>query len=155
ETKLLLDADALNIIAKKGLLGMVKGHVLTPHLGEMSRLSGLDIASIKENNIAVAEEFATRYQCVLVMKDARTVVTDGTRTYVNVSGNDGMATGGSGDVLTGMIAGMWANGMDLMDGAILGVYLHGLAGDATREKMGPYAMTAGDILDHIHCVLPD
>lgn len=151
--KVLLDADALNILSRDNRQDKVRGCVITPHLGEMSRLTHKEIPDIKENIMKEAEEFARHYGCVCVLKDARTVVSDGQQVYVNMSGNSGMATAGSGDVLTGIIAGMYANGMELFEGAALGVYIHGCAGDAAKERLGEYFMKADDIADNIKNVI--
>ncbi|MDD6570914.1 MAG: NAD(P)H-hydrate dehydratase [Thermoflexaceae bacterium] len=151
--KVLLDADALNILSRDQAQDKVKGCVITPHLGEMSRLIHKEIPEIKGNIIKEAEEFAERYGCVCVLKDARTIVSDGENIYVNVSGNSGMATAGSGDVLTGIIAGMYANGMEIFEGAALGTYLHGCAGDEAKKRLGEYFMKADDIADNIKNVI--
>ena len=151
--KVILDADALNILAKDGRVKEVYGCVITPHLGEMSRLIRKEIKDIKENIIEEAKIFAKEFGCVCVLKDARTIVSDGEKVYVNVSGNSGMATAGSGDVLTGIIAGMFANGMDVFGGAVLGTYIHGCAGDAARAELGEYFMKADDIADFIKNVI--
>ena len=151
--KVILDADALNILAKDGRVKEVYGCVITPHLGEMSRLIRKEIKDIKENIIEEAKIFAKAFGCVCVLKDARTIVSDGEKVYVNVSGNSGMATAGSGDVLTGIIAGMFANGMDVFGGAVLGTYIHGCAGDAARAELGEYFMKADDIADFIKNVI--
>lgn len=151
--KILLDADALNILAGDNRQDLLKNCVITPHPGEMSRLTGKSVKDIRENIIETAEEFARKYQCICVLKDARSVVSDGENTYVNVSGNSGMATAGSGDVLTGIIGGMFANGMDLFEGAVLGTYLHGCAGDEARKQLGEYSMKADDIADSIKNVI--
>lgn len=151
--KVLLDADALNIIAGDGRLDCLCGCVITPHIGEMARLTGKKIAEIKSDVIGTAVAFAKANECICVLKDARSVVTDGDKIYINVSGNSGMSTAGSGDVLTGIIAGMWANGMEIFDGAVLGTYIHGCAGDAAREEFGEYYMKADDITDSIKKVI--
>lgn len=120
--------------------------VLTPHLGEMSRLTGKSVKEIQNSLIASAREYSRKTGTVCVMKDARTIVAapDG-RTYVNTSGNCGMATGGSGDLLTGIIAALLAEGMDVFESACLGVYLHGLYGDKARERYGERTMIASDL----------
>ncbi len=153
EKKVLLDADALNIISCDGRTDCLAGCVLTPHVGEMARLTGKKIAEIKKDVIGTAVDFAKEHKCICVLKDARSVVTDGDKIYINVSGNSGMSTAGSGDVLTGIIAGMWANGMELFDGAILGTYIHGCAGDVARAELGEYFMKADDIADGIKNVI--
>lgn len=153
DKKILLDADALNIISRDKKHTLLKGCVITPHIGEMSRLTGLATDVIKKDIIGLAKQFAKENECICVLKDARTIVTDGIRLYINISGNNGMATAGSGDVLTGIIAGLWGNGMDLFEGAVLGTYIHGCAGDVARNKMGEYSMKADDIADSISQVI--
>lgn len=175
--KKLYDADALNIIAKYkitlddssgdkyceagGNSGDAsykddmsdKNVVVTPHIGEMSRLTGLDIAVIKNNPIDTARTYAKEHNCICVLKDARTIVSDGERVYINMSGNDGMATGGSGDVLSGIITGLLAQGLPAFEASALGVYIHGCAGDEAALGNGKYSMVAGDIIDNIKNVL--
>ena len=158
----IMDADALNILAQHpdwmeemrdaSQQNSKACFILTPHKMELSRLTGDNIQSIQENIIQVCVAFSRKYGVILVAKDARTLVSDGTgNIYVNTSGNDGMSCGGSGDVLTGIIAALAAQGSDPLTAAWLGVYLHGLAGDAAAEKKGHYGMTAGDIVK----ALPD
>lgn len=175
--KKLYDADALNIIAQYkieldgsnddvdyeagGNSGNAsykddmsdKNVVVTPHIGEMSRLTGLDIAVIKNNPIDTARTYSREHNCVCVLKDARTIVSDGERVYINMSGNDGMATGGSGDVLSGIITGLMAQGLTTFEASALGVYIHGCAGDEADLSNGKYSMVAGDIIDNIKNVL--
>ena len=175
--KKLYDADALNIIAKYkieldgsnddvdyeagGNSGNAsykddmsdKNVVVTPHIGEMSRLTALDIAVIKNNPIDTARTYSREHNCVCVLKDARTIVSDGERVYINMSGNDGMATGGSGDVLSGIITGLMAQGLTTFEASALGVYIHGCAGDEAALSNGKYSMVAGDIIDNIKNVL--
>ena len=152
---LVLDADALNILSKHPeWFGHTKAKmILTPHPGEMARLTGESTAAVLEHLPEAAREFARKYHVVCVLKDARTVVTDGRQLYVNRTGNHGMATGGSGDVLTGVICGLLAQGMEPFEAACMGVYLHGLAGDAAAEKCGYRGMLAGDIAKCIGDVL--
>lgn len=151
--KLVLDADALNMIARDNRQDLLRNCIITPHLGEMARLTGMEISEIREDLIMTAKSFSQKYGCICVMKDARTVVTDGDRVYLNVSGNSGMSTAGSGDVLTGIIGGLLAGGMDLFEGAALGTYIHGLAGDSAKESLGEYFMKAGDIAAAIKNVI--
>lgn len=156
EVPLVIDADAINILAKEpGLLQHNKQNIiLTPHIGEMSRLTDKPISEIAENIIEVAERFAKEKKLTCVLKDARTIVTEGNRgTYVNTSGNDGMATGGTGDVLTGVIAGLLGQGLSVVEAARLGVYIHGLAGDAAAAKKGAYGLLADDVCEAINDVV--
>ncbi len=150
--KLIIDADAINILSKhrEWLAGAKADIILTPHMKEMSRLTGLSVDEIKKDMFRAAGDCANTYKCVTVLKDYRTVVSDGNSpSYMNVTGNDGMATGGSGDVLTGVIAGLLAGGLPLAEAARLGVYLHGEAGDAAAEAIGRYGMLAGDMIKNL------
>ena len=161
-----LDADALNIISERPeMLAMIpEGSVLTPHVGELSRLlraagsRGLleDVAPAGApwrddlHKVALVRQFCARLKSVIVLKGAHTMVCspDG-RCFFNMSGNPGMAKGGSGDVLTGLVAGLAARGYDSLSAAILGVWFHGLAGDAAASLRGMEAMNAEDILENI------
>ena len=160
EKPLILDADALNLIAAKEKPGeflrkrVPYRTVLTPHIGELSRLSGYKTAEIKADFVRIAEEFAADTGCVLVAKDARTYVCaadgdDVIRGCLNQTGNDGMATAGSGDVLTGMLSAAAAVVPDLFHAACVGVYLHGLAGELSSGELGKDAVMASDIVAHI------
>lgn len=151
ETPLVLDADALNILSaadKEQLCRSPHETIITPHLGEMARLTGKSVKELQGAPVEEARAFADRYEVICVLKDFRTVtaVPHG-QTYLNLSGNDGMATAGSGDVLTGVIAGLLAQGMQAEHAAALGVFLHGAAGDAAAEQIGRRALMAGDIID--------
>lgn len=147
---LVLDADALNIISEETNI-LRRPHtelIVTPHLGEMARLQELPVSYIQDHIVESAEEFARTYNLICVLKDARTVtaVPFG-QTYVNLSGNNGMATGGSGDVLTGVLAALIAQGAAPELAAPLGVYIHGLAGDLAAETHGRYSLTASTLLE--------
>ncbi len=144
-----LDADALNLLAgERELLAYLdEKTILTPHMGEMARLTGKTVEELKADPVGAARAFHETHGVVCVLKDARTVVASERGVYVNLSGNDGMATGGSGDVLSGIIGGLLAGGMEPFEAAETGVYLHGLAGDAAAERLGRRSMMAGDILE--------
>lgn len=146
----IMDADALNVIAEETDI-LQKPHtelIITPHLGEMARLQGVTVSYIQDHLIETAEEFARTYNLICVLKDARTITAiPYERTYVNLSGNNGMATGGSGDVLTGVIAGLIAQGAKPELAAPLGVYVHGLAGDAGAKTCGRYSLMAQTLLE--------
>lgn len=152
---LILDADALNLAAayKLPLSGYKNGLTVTPHPGEMARLCQKPISEITGDLPYFAGDFALKNHLTCVLKDAGTVVSNGREQYINVSGNSGMATGGSGDVLTGILAGLTAQGMAPFDAARLGVYLHGCAGDAAARKTGKRSLLAGDIADSIGDIL--
>ena len=151
---LLIDADGLNILSKNlNLLEERKGFttILTPHEGEFARLTGRSLEEIKNNRKTVAEEFAKKYKVILVLKGHETIVTDGERTYTNRTGNSGMATGGSGDVLTGIISALMKN-YNLFDAARLGVYIHGLSGDLYARKNSKTSLRARDLIENLSAV---
>ena len=149
---LVLDADGLNAVAAapQVLTGRSAGTVLTPHPGEMARLSGRSIAEVEADRLETARVFARRFGVVLVLKGARTVTAfpDG-RVRINGSGNPGLASGGMGDVLTGLIGALLAQGLCPEDAAVLGVFLHGYAADRLAERLGEAGMIAGDLLTEL------
>lgn len=155
---IILDADALNLAAEyRELTGyFTENIIVTPHMKEMSRLTGIQIEEMKENPVRTAREFADQYGVVCVLKDAATVIAgrDG-KTFVNGSGTPAMAKGGSGDVLTGVIAGLVALGLEESDAAALGVYVHGLAGEAAEKHFGVHGVLAGEITDCLSEVYRD
>jgi ADP-dependent NAD(P)H-hydrate dehydratase len=150
-TPLVLDADALNMLV--GRLGALRKHqgplVLTPHPGEFARLLGNDIATVQARRQELAAEFARRHGVVVVLKGHRTVVADGRRVYINTTGNSGMATGGTGDVLGGLIAALVGQKLETFAAAQLGVYLHGLAGDLACGQVGAVSLIASDLLEYL------
>ena len=151
---LVIDADGLNMLA--GMVGVLAGLkrpvILTPHPGEFARLVAGSVESVQADRITSAVDLARQFESVtVVLKGAGTVVTNGQQVYVNTTGNPGMATGGAGDVLTGVIAALLAQKMPPFQAAQLGVYIHGLAGDIARDQNGMVGMIAGDIVD----ALPD
>mgnify|MGYP001949627611 CR=1 FL=1 len=146
---LVLDADALNILSlnPKALKDIPEESILTPHPGELKRLIGAwkdDFDKLKK-----ARAFAQKWKCILLIKGAHTMVFWKEKGYINLTGNPGMATGGSGDVLSGMITGLRATGYPPLQAALLGVYLHGRAGDLSVGETGVEALTASDILSGI------
>jgi len=152
EKPLVIDADGINSIS--GNIDILKelkaGAVLTPHPGEMSRLTGKSVEEIQNNRIKTAVEFSTKYNVVTVLKGENTVIADADGKYViNTTGNEGMATGGSGDVLAGIIASFIGQGVSCFDAAVLSVYLHGRAGDIAAEKLGVFGMIASDLVDNL------
>jgi len=149
EKPLVLDADGLNALA--GHADILKKRsqttVLTPHIGEFARLSGFKKEAILADPVARAGDFAREYDVILVLKGAPTIIAAlDTAMVINPTGNAGMATAGAGDVLTGLIAGFWAQGTSGFDAACLGAFLHGRAGDLARDRLGEWGMLAGDIL---------
>lgn len=153
---LILDADALNAVSLNlEILKELKADaVITPHPGEMSRLAGITIEDVQNNRIEVAREFSRKWGIITVLKGAKTVVAcpDG-RVYINSTGNSGMSTAGTGDVLTGIIAGFAAQGVGVEAAALAGVYIHGRAGDAVAAKKGEHGLIAGDIVDEMPYVI--
>lgn len=143
-----LDADALNILAAEGIPKALAGRaILTPHPGEMARLARTTTAAVQSDREGVAAAFARKHGVVVLLKGRRTVVTDGASLYVNRTGNPGMATAGSGDVLTGLVAGLLAQRYGLLGSAALGAHLHGLAGDIAAKTLGQDGLVATDILE--------
>ncbi len=150
QVPVVLDADGLNIVAESPeWLKQSKAPVIvTPHVGEMSRLLREGIPTIQDSLIPSARDFARKFHVTCVLKDARTVTAlpDGT-TYLNTSGNNGMAVAGSGDTLSGILGGLIAQGMEPPLAAPIGVYLHGAAGDIAAGKRGKRALMPGDIIE--------
>ena len=168
---LVIDADGLNIIAKlvsekvpeEGVEGRIRylaellpaGTILTPHKKELSVLTGIPLADLVGCLIDSSASCTYNNELIYVKKDVRTIVSFGNSDYINVTGNDGMATAGSGDVLAGMIAGLLAQGESPKMAAMSGCYLHGMAGDVAAKKKGPRSMLASDILEAIPEVLQE
>jgi len=149
---IVLDADGINAFTdnlnrldrkKTGQL------VLTPHLGEFSRLIKVDVANIKKSRKKLVKEFALRYNLTLVLKGPNTLVTDGKNIFENETGNPGMATAGSGDVLTGIIASLIGQGLDCFSAGKLGVYLHGVAADFAVKDKTQNCLIASDIIEYL------
>lgn len=159
---LVLDADALNVLDSEKSLKKNDGRfmVLTPHLGEFSRLTGLPVDKIKKNRKKLAKEFALRYNLILVLKSDKTIVTDGKDFFENSLGNAGMATAGSGDVLAGIICGLASQALKkagveadimkvLFESAKIGVILHSLSGDIAAKSLPQACLTASDIIEYL------
>jgi NAD(P)H-hydrate epimerase len=151
-----VDADALTVLV--GQLGVLKrAHapvILTPHPGEMGRLTGLSPAEVQSRRVELAQAFSREHGVTLVLKGARTLITSPQgRLAVNGSGNPGLASGGTGDVLTGLIAGFLAQGLPPFQAAQLGVYCHGTAADRLAPRCGDRGLMATDLLPEIPAVL--
>lgn len=144
---MVVDADALNALAKTPdvLSRGPAARILTPHPGEFARLTGTDVTTIQQNREETAARFARDHNVILVLKGQGTVITDGRQLAVNSTGNSGMATGGAGDVLTGLIAALLAQGLSAFAAAQLGVHLHGLAGDLAAEELSQPGLIASDL----------
>ena len=148
---LVIDADGLNALAEDvSVLKECKFPiVLTPHLGEFCRISGYTKEELQKNIKNLAKEYALMYNVCLVVKGNSTIITNGEELFENFTGNPGMATAGSGDVLTGIIAALIAQGLSVLDAARLGVYIHGLAGDIAAGDKTEYSLIASDIIDSL------
>jgi len=155
ERPLVLDADGLN--AFEGHAGDLRDaagpRVLTPHPGEASRLLGISTSAVSANRDDAARELAELTGATVLLKGAGTIVSDGERRHVCETGNPGMATGGSGDVLTGLVAALLAQGMNTFDAAVLGAHLHGAAGDLAAADLGEHGLIASDVLDRLPLAL--
>lgn len=153
---LVIDADGIRLLkGREELLRTYKGPVvLTPHLGELAGLTGLDPVTFRQDPVKYTRELAEELHVILVCKDARTTTSCGDeRVFINLSGNDGMATAGSGDVLTGIILGLLAQGLPALGAAGLGVYLHGAAGDLAADQKGRAGLLAKDIAEAVSLLL--
>lgn len=148
---MIIDADGLNAIAKDTsiLKSAISPVILTPHIGEFSRMTGYDTEYILKNGADIALKFAKEHGVILVLKSHKTIVTDGTDVYQNVLGNPGMAVGGTGDVLSGCIAAFAAQGNPPLTSALAGVYIHSLAGDMAAMETGEISLIPSDIVNYI------
>lgn len=149
QVRLVIDADGLNNLSRiKNWPDKLKANlILTPHPGEMKRLwSGLFREQLSSDRQQQAGQLAQRTKTIVVLKGAGTVVTDSQKVYINKTGNPGMATAGSGDVLTGVITALCEQGLNNFDAAVLGVYIHGLAGDIAAERTGQVSLITTDII---------
>ncbi len=150
ETPLVIDADALNAISENRAL-LSQDHapwILTPHPGEMARITGLSAADVQKDREGVARRMAEESASVVVLKGNRTVIAaPGKTPVVNPTGNEGMGSGGTGDVLSGILGALMAQGMPPWEAACVGVHVHGLAGDIAAERLTPRALMAGDVIE--------
>jgi NAD(P)H-hydrate epimerase len=147
---LVIDADGINALARNPdiLLQAQAPVIITPHPGEMARFLGEK--NIQARRIEVAQETAKKYGIYVVLKGARTIISDPNgEVFINLTGNPGMATGGTGDVLTGILAGLIAQGLPILEALKVGVYLHGLAGDLAAQDKGEPGLIAGDVIEQI------
>ena len=147
--RMVIDADGLNALAKDPeiILLLDRDTVLTPHPGEMARLTDTPVPTLEKDRIRIAQKFANEHGVTLVFKGAPTVTSDTNGdVWINSTGNPGMGTGGMGDVLTGIIAGFMAQGLSTERAATLAVYIHGLAGDIAAETLGVHGLIASDVL---------
>lgn len=149
DAQIILDADALNSIAKYSspelFLRAKKKPIITPHPLELSRLSGTPVSEIETNRLSFAKSFAKRYNCILLLKGAATVITDGERTYINSSGSSALSKGGSGDALAGLIASLTAFSNSPIEAVALSAYIHGRAGDRLSFELSNFGVTPSDL----------
>ncbi|MBA4192573.1 MAG: NAD(P)H-hydrate dehydratase [Planctomycetaceae bacterium] len=151
QVPVILDADGLNALAPFDAEFRQRAEplILTPHPGEFSRLLGVPVQEVVKRRAVLAVEFAAKYGVVLLLKGSNSLVTDGKRLYQNTTGNAGMATGGSGDVLTGIVAALVGQGLNAFDAAAIGAWVHGRAGDLAAVQLGLTALNATDIIEHL------
>ncbi|MCR9291848.1 MAG: NAD(P)H-hydrate dehydratase [bacterium] len=154
EVPVVLDADGLNAFSESAELLKIRNNnaprVLTPHLGEFARLTGKTIPQITANRQELAVAYAEQWDVVLLLKGPGTIITDGTRLAINTTGNSALATGGSGDVLTGMIAALLAQGIEAFDAAYLAAHVHGLAGEVASQCNSLSYVTSVEILQGLN-----
>jgi len=149
---LVIDADGLNALSidTSVILDAKSTVILTPHPGEMARLTGFALKEIKADPVTISREYAIKWKVYIILKFARTIIaTPDGKIYINPTGNPGMATGGSGDVLTGMVSSFIAQGLSPLYACLAGVFLHGLCGDLACKDKGEEALIAGDLIDYI------
>lgn len=151
ETPLVVDADGLNaLVGQTSLLAKRPGQtILTPHPGELGRLLAVPTATIQADRLQAAQTAATAFGATVVLKGARTVISDKNCLYINPTGNPGLASAGTGDILCGLIAGLTAQGLPVYPASILGAYLHGRAGDLAAKDLSELALVATDLLDYL------
>jgi ADP-dependent NAD(P)H-hydrate dehydratase len=147
---MVIDADGLNALAavEDGLVNPAGPRILTPHPGEFNRLrkNPPEHSESREQQVAAARELAAEHHVIIVLKGHRTVITDGSRSVENTTGNPGMATGGTGDILTGVITALVCQGLSPFDAAVLGAHVHGLAGDLAAAELGQVSLIASDLV---------
>jgi NAD(P)H-hydrate epimerase len=149
-----VDADALNIVAKYNLQILLKNKIITPHIKEMSRLCGIPTNEIIQNIVSCAVDFAKKYSCIVVLKSAHSIIADNDgKVCVNITGSSSMSKGGSGDCLTGIISSLLAQGMSDFQASALGAYINGKAGEFSAKNHTQYSALASDLIDGIENVL--
>lgn len=152
---LVIDADGLNVLQGNLDILQCKNNkiILTPHYGEMARLTGLSIEEIKEDKVKIAKDFAKSNEVILLLKGNRTIVTDGDDVFINTTGNSAMASGGMGDTLTGVIASFIAQGYEPLEATYLAAYIHGYCGDKLAENM--FCVNATHIIQELPFIIKD
>ena len=154
---LVIDADALNSLARFGveILGCNKkcNVIVTPHLKEFSRLTNKSVEEIQSAPVDLAKQFAKRYNVTVLLKSAVSIITDGTRTAFNISGNTALAKGGSGDILSGFLCGTLARGVKPFEAALCSAYVLGKTAEISAEQKTEYCATANDIIKNLHLAI--
>lgn len=155
ECPIVIDADGLNVLQSNLELLQMKNNqiILTPHYGEMARLTGITIDEIKEDKIRIAKKFAKEHEVILLLKGHRTIITDGSDVFINTTGNSAMASGGMGDVLTGIIASFIAQGYEPLEATYLAAYIHGYCGDKLAETM--FCVNASHIIEELPFIIKE
>ncbi len=146
---IVIDADAINNLALSKERISLKNAIITPHPKELSRLLNVSLDEILENREKYARITSQTYECITILKGHNTIVTDGEEIYINTTGNSALSKAGSGDVLTGIISGLLSQKLSLLNSALLGVFIHGLAGDIASEDLTKYCVLASDVIDYI------
>jgi NAD(P)H-hydrate epimerase len=151
----IIDADGLYPLRGRWDIIAQREHltILTPHCGEMSRLTGMSVDNIQKNRQAIAKSIAQRWNCIIVLKGYKTVCTDGKRVYINNTGNPGMATGGMGDALSGIIGAFAGRNIDPFNATCCAVYIHGYAGDIASRNIGQTSVLATDTISCLPIIL--
>ena len=153
--KLVIDADGINILALHRNELSLKNSIITPHPKELSRLLNVSLAEVNDNREKYARITSQTFECITVLKGHNTIVTNGDKIYTNTTGNSALAKAGTGDVLTGIIAGLLSQKVPSYQAAMLGVYLHGLAGDIASEDYTMYSVLASDVIEYIPFALAE
>lgn len=146
---IVIDADGLNAISVMRIEKLPHNTIITPHPKELSRLLEVEVEEINKNRIKYAQAASQKYNCITVLKGHNTIITDGKTTYINNTGNSGLAKAGTGDVLTGIITGLLAQKLSLINSAVLGTFIHGLCADLAKEEYSEYGILASNLLKYI------
>ncbi len=150
---LIIDADGLNAISALGINKLNKNCIITPHPKELSRLLEVELKDINENREKFALKASEKFGCITLLKGLNTLITDGNEIFINKTGCSGLAKAGSGDVLTGIIAGLCAQKVPLVEAAALGAYIHGLLADMAKEDFSEYSILASDLINYVPKVI--
>lgn len=149
EKKLVVDADAINILSNYSGDNVLKNAIITPHPKELSRLLNVPLTEILDNREKYARLTSQKFECITVLKGKNTIVTDGNKILINTTGSSALAKAGSGDVLTGFISGLLSQGLNPFESAICGVFIHGLSGDYAADDLTEYSVLASDLFYYL------